>query len=44
MRWKVVVIALLLAAIAPTLFAHVAHVTVDAALAALDQLVGGGRG
>lgn len=40
MRWKVVAVALVLAAIAPALFTHVAHVTVDAALAAFSQLVG----
>jgi hypothetical protein len=40
-RWKVIVAALLIAAIAPALFTHVAHVTVAAALAAVGQLVGG---
>jgi hypothetical protein len=41
MRWKVIVAALVIAAIAPALFAHVAHVSVDAALATLGQLVNG---
>lgn len=41
MRWKVIVAALVIAAIAPALFTHVAHVSVDAALAALGQLVNG---
>ncbi|HET6909103.1 MAG TPA: hypothetical protein VFH54_07180 [Mycobacteriales bacterium] len=41
MRWKVVAAALIVATVAPALFAHVAHVTVTAALAAFSQLVGG---
>jgi hypothetical protein len=44
MRWKIVVIALLLAAIAPAMFTHVAQVTVEAALDAVRQLVGDRRG
>jgi hypothetical protein len=44
MRWKVVVVVLLLAAIAPTMFTHVAQVTVKAGLSAVSQLVGGDRG
>lgn len=44
MRWKVIVVVLLVAAIAPALTTHVAQATVHAALAALDSLVGGGRG
>ena len=44
MRWKIVVAALLFAAIAPTVAMHVAGVTVHAALAALEQLTGSNRG
>ena len=43
-RWKVVVLALVVAAIAPAMFTHVAQVTVGAGLSALTQLVGGGHG
>lgn len=43
-RWKIVVIALLLAAIAPAMFTHVAQLTVEAALDVLRQLVGGRHG
>ena len=41
MRWKVLVVVLVLAAIAPALFTEVAAVTVHAALAAFEQLVSG---
>ena len=44
MRWKIIVAALLFAAIAPTVAMHVAGVTVHAALAALEQLTGSTRG
>lgn len=44
MRWKVIVVVLVIAAVAPALFTHVAQVGVQAALAALGQLVGGGHG
>ena len=42
MRWKVVAVVLLVAAIAPAIFAHVAHASVTAALDVLAQLVSGG--
>lgn len=42
MRWKTVVLMLVLAAIAPAVFMHVAGVTVQAALSALEQLTGKG--
>lgn len=41
MRWKVVVIMLLVAAIAPSLFLQVAHASVTGALSMLEQLVNG---
>lgn len=44
MRWKVLVVVALLAAIAPAQFTQTATVTVQAALGALEQLVGGGHG
>lgn len=44
MRWKIIVAALLFAAIAPTVAMHVAGVTVHAALGALEQLTGSTRG
>lgn len=44
MRWKIIALALVLAAIAPAMFTHVAQVTVSAALSAVGQLVGEGRG
>jgi hypothetical protein len=40
-RWHIVIVTLLLAAIAPTAFVHVAEVSVSAALSALSQLAGG---
>lgn len=40
-RWHTVLVVLLLAAIAPVVFTHVAQVSVAAALSALSQLVGG---
>lgn len=43
-RWHIVLVGLLLAAIAPVLFTHVAQVSVTAALSALSQLVSGRRG
>lgn len=43
MRWKVLVVVALLAAIVPAQFTHVATVTVQAALGALNELVGGGH-
>lgn len=42
MRWKVLAGVVLVAAIAPAVFTHVAAVTVQAVLAAFSQLVGGG--
>jgi hypothetical protein len=41
MRWKVLVVVALLAAIAPAQFTHVATVTVQAATGAVNELVGG---
>jgi len=41
MRWKVVAVVLLVAAIAPAIFAQVAHASVTAALTVLTQLVSG---
>ncbi len=42
MRLKVVLVMLLVAAIAPALFVHVAQAGVTGALAVLQQLVAGG--
>jgi hypothetical protein len=42
MRYKVVIVMLLIAAIAPALFAQVAHASVTGALSMLQQLVAGG--
>jgi hypothetical protein len=44
MRWKVIVFVLIIAAMAPTLFTHIAQVAVNAALAAIGQLLGGVHG
>lgn len=44
MRWKVIVVVLLLAALAPAVFIDVAETSVDAAIAVLDKLVGGHGG
>lgn len=44
MRWKAIVVVLLLAALAPDIFIDVARTIVDAALAAINKLVGEGRG
>ena len=41
MRWKVVAVVLLVAAIAPAIFAQVAHASETAALTVLTQLVSG---
>lgn len=41
MRWKVLVVVALLAAIAPAQFTRVATVTVQAATGAVTELVGG---
>ncbi len=42
MRFKVVLVMLLIAAIAPALFVQVAHASVTGALSMLQQLVAGG--
>ncbi len=42
MRFKVVIVMLLIAAIAPALFAQVAHASITGVLAMLQQLVAGG--